>query len=112
VCQGTPGTPRRAAYDGSCMKKYSFYFLLWFVFIIFIIINYHPKNSRILNKIHTSNHTDNNKVIILVHDLSMIKINYNNIENVDAKNLISVFTKMAPMVVDNNIITYNHADFK
>jgi hypothetical protein len=36
--------------------------------------------------------TDNNKVIILVHDLSMIKINYNNIENVDAKNLISIFT--------------------
>jgi hypothetical protein len=48
----------------------------------------------------------------LVHDFSMIKINYNNIENVDAKNLISIFTWMVPMVVDNNIITYNHADSK
>jgi hypothetical protein len=42
----------------------------------------------------------------------MIKINYNNIENVDAKNLISLFTRMTPTVVDNNIITYSHADFK
>jgi hypothetical protein len=56
--------------------------------------------------------TDNNKVIILVHDLSMIKMNYNNIKNVDAKNLISIFTWMVPVVVDNNIITYNHADSK
>jgi hypothetical protein len=67
------------------------------MFIIFIIINItFPKNSRILNKIHTSNQSiksyktfviqiGNNKVIILVHDLSMIKINYNNIENVDVK---------------------------
>jgi hypothetical protein len=42
----------------------------------------------------------------------MIKINYNNIENVDAKNLISILTRMAPTVEDNNIITYNHADSK
>jgi hypothetical protein len=45
----------------------------------------------------------------MVHDLSMIKINYNNIENVDAKNLVSIFIWMVPTVVDNNIITYNHA---
>jgi hypothetical protein len=42
----------------------------------------------------------------------MIKINYNNIENVDTKNLITIFPRMAPMVVDNNIITYSHADSK
>jgi hypothetical protein len=48
----------------------------------------------------------------MVYDLSIIKINYNNIENVDAKNLISISTWMAPTVVDNNIITYNFADSK
>jgi hypothetical protein len=56
--------------------------------------------------------TDINKVIILVHDLSMLKINYNNIENVDTKNLIRIYTRMAPTVADNNIITYSHTDFK
>jgi hypothetical protein len=54
--------------------------------------------------------TDNNKVIILVHDLSMIKINYNNIENVDAKYLylytIVLFTRMAPTVVDSNFFLF------
>jgi hypothetical protein len=96
VCQGISGTPHRGAYDGSYMKKsYKvFIFLLWFVFIIFVINNIIQKNQvkskyKIIQNVCD---TDNNKVIILVHDFSMIKINYNNIENVDAKNLISIFT--------------------
>jgi hypothetical protein len=40
--------------------------------------------------------TDNNKVIILVHDLSMIKINYNNIENVEAKILSAYLLEWFP----------------
>jgi hypothetical protein len=59
-----------------------------FIFLIRLVL-------RILNKIHTSQiiqnvfDTDNNKVILLDHDLSIDKNKYDNIENVGTNNLIS-----------------------
>jgi hypothetical protein len=63
-----------------------------FITVIILILSKKTQVKSKYNIIKKVCDTDNNKVIILVHDLSMIKINYNIIENVDAKNLISIFT--------------------